>query len=538
MTIHKSIGVQDGTKGKPAIADFAAALCCVAGFMFYKFLLSELFEEGPIVSACAPLLVFASCLFFPGLSQASVSPAMRIVCRVVAVMLGLYALAAVITYPAGISGEADTTLAIIRFIPLVAIAAAIMSFWYPAFVIVPATVVLAKKAVGTHLFEIRISHTDYLAVVEMGIILGIAAILLGRGGRWASGKPPRTLFGCDAKAASVIVFMIAVAAHFSNYFYSGIQKIELDGGPFFWALQNPTHVLSISAWIGGYFPLGSWPDVATFAIQSAEKTHVVLNITILLGQLVAVLFIAKRATMIGLTLFYDLTHVIIFLVSGIFFWKWIILNLALVAAMRRLPSWVEIRSVAAVGVATVVLAPAVFGIVWLGWYDTRALVVSETYAVTQSGDVLRVPSNFFGTISVTAAQHRFGRTEPGHFPTVTWGSTQTAADLKAARSDCAFDEDLPPRFSRTPEQVAETIQLMHLYALQREERSGQYFYDFFPHHIWSNPLLSKDFGAIAVRDIKHYVYRTRSGCVSLDETGPVFDERKVNEFIVPLSGRS
>ncbi len=534
MTVQKSIRVQDSAKGKPALADFAAALCCVAGFVVYKFLLSELFEEGPVVSACVPLFVFAACLFFPGLSKASVTPALRVVCRVVAVMLGLYALAAVVTYPAGITGEADTTLAIVRFIPLVAVAAAVISFWYPAFVVVPATVVLAKKAVGTHLFEMRISHTDYLAVVEMALVLGLASILLGRGGRWISTKPTRTLFGCNAKSASVIVFVIAVGAHFSNYFYSGMQKIELDGGTFFWALHNPTHVLTISAWIGGFFPLGSWPELATFVIQSAEKTHIILNITILIGQLVAVVFIAQRVTMIGLTLFYDLTHVVIFLVSGIFFWKWIILNLALVAAMRRLPSWVEMRSVVAVGVLTVIFAPAVFGVVRLGWYDTRALVVSEVYAVTRSDDVVRVPSNYFGTISVTAAQHRFGRTESGHFPTVTWGSTQSVADLKAARDDCNFGGEMRSRFKRTPEQVAQTIQLMHLYAYQRTERSGRYAYDLFPHHIWSNPLLSKDFSAIAVEDIKHYVYRTRSGCVSLGEIGPVFDERKVNEFVVPL----
>ncbi len=533
MMIHKPTLEQDLASDKPTLVEFAAAFCCLVGFFAYKYLAQMLLGDS-LVAVWVPFSVLAVCIVFPGLPSASVSPALRIVCRVVAVMLGFYAYAATITYPSGVSAEADTVLAIARFIPLAAITAAVLTFLYPAFVIVPATAVLAKKAIGANLFEIRISHTDYLAVVEMGLLLGIACIVLARGGRIRSAKPTQMLFRCNQQVATVIVFMIGIAAHFSNYFFSGFQKIMLDGGPLFWVFQNPTHVLSINAWLSGSFPFGPWQETAKLVIELADQSHVLLNIIILLAQLAAVVFIARRVTMIGLTLFYDLTHIIIFLVSGIFFWKWIILNLALVAAVHRLPKWVEKRSVVAVCIAVVLFAPAIFGIVRLGWYDTRALVISEAFAVTNSGEVIRVPSNYFGTISITAAQHRLGRYEKGHFPTVTWGSTQTVDDFEHAIDGCSFDIETRQHFRRTSEQISKTIRLTHLYALQRETLAGRYNYDLFPHHVWSNPLLYRDFAAIAAHDIEHYIYRTRSGCTSLSDDGPLYEEHKSTEFIVPL----
>ncbi len=534
MILKKLVPKEVAETKTPALAEFMAALCSVVGFFVYKFLLTELFEEGPIAAACAPFGVFALCLLFPGLKNQFVSPALRILCRVVAVMLGFYALTAVTTYPSGITSEADTALTLVRYLSVLALAAAVLSFWYPSFVIVVATTILSKKAIGEDLFEIRISHTDYLPVAEIGLLLGIACLLLSRGGRWTSGKAVRSLFDCDVKSATVIVFMIGVGAHFANYFYSAVQKIQLDGGALFWAQYNPTYILSVNAWIGGFYPLGFWPEIAVPVLELSVRSHVLLNYMILLAQLLAVVFIVRRVTMIGLTLFYDVTHVVIFIVSGIFFWKWIVLNLALVAAMRRLPAWVEARSVAAISVASVVFAPTVFGVVWLGWYDTRALVVSEAYAVTKSGDVARVPSNFFGTISVTAAQHRFGRTEPGHWPTVTWGTTQSVKFLEGAREDCTFKPDAPTRFSRSKQQVSELIQLAHRYAQQNTSPDGRYVYDLFPHHIWSNPQLFRDFSRVAVSNIDYYIYRTRSGCTSLGLTGPEFKEHRSDEFVIPI----
>ena len=65
-----------------------------------------------------------------------------------------------------------------------------------------------------------------------------------------------------------------------------------------------------------------------------------INFATLFGQLAAVLMLFRRKLMIAITLFYDLAHIVIFFVT-VFFWKWILLNLALVAAIRLLPPFVE-----------------------------------------------------------------------------------------------------------------------------------------------------------------------------------------------------
>ncbi|TYC50012.1 hypothetical protein FMN50_23700 [Rhodobacterales bacterium] len=238
--------------------------------------------------------------------------------------------------------------------------------------------------------------------------------------------------------------------------------------------------------------------------------------------------------MILATLFYDLTHVVIFLVSGIFFWKWIILKLGLVAAMRKLPEWVETPKPIVLSVAAILLSPHAFHIARLGWYDSPALVLSDVYAVTNDGKEVRVPSNFFGTWSVTAAQHRLGRVSSNHFPTVTWGTTQSIRVHENAMKDCSFGtgEDWP--FRTNPSKISRIVQLNHAYAEQQAAGRENFHYNWFPHHIWSNPLSFSDFNVVALKEIDHYLYRTVSACVRLGPDGPDVTEVARDEFEIPL----
>lgn len=481
-----------------------------------------------------PILAIGLCLVFPGPRHTEVAPALKIIVRVIGTLLGLYSVVAVVTFPAGVSSSADTQIWILQLLSVVALLAAIATFFRPAFVIIPAATIMSKKASSELLFGIRISHTDYIPVVEMGLFLGLGTIVLGfatsgQGRRWL-----RDTSVPDLVWSTTLLFIVAVGVHFSNYFYSGLQKLLMDDVVWTWPLENPTYVLSISAWISGLLPISHIDWLAAQVITSTKQMNLVLNASILLCQIASVVLIARRWAMIGLTMFYDLTHVVIFLVSGIFFWKWIILNLGLVVAMRSLPRRIEARTPALMAMCSVLLAPLVFSVVWLGWFDTPALTRSETFAVTTDGQRVRVPTNYFGTISITAAQHRFGRVSDNHFPTVTFGSTQSPEIFRDALDNCQFNDGYRQRFQQTEAYIARLVRLTHEYAAQQAGPDGRYAYDSYPHHIWSNPMMHKDFAELAVEEIDHYIYRSVSGCVSLRKGQPVVDERYAEEFRIDL----
>jgi len=490
-------------------------------------------QEASIWYVCfAPLIALTMCVLAPGPRAADVIKPLRIITCVVAVLLAVYLALAPITYPAGISATSDWALLTVKVSVAGAIFGAISTFWRPAFVILPAAVLMQQKAVAAILFDTSISQTDYIPIQEMALFTGAGLMLMGGGIMARLGPVSRMIKRCDLEWAMVLIFMAAVGAHFSNYFYSGLQKVSLDGGPWLWVLENPTHILTANAWLGGFFPLGAWRDVSAQTLQYLEIFVPLLNIVTLLGQLCAVIFVVRRVTMIGITLFYDLTHITIFLISGIFFWKWIILNAALVAAMKYLKPDAE-RPTAVILAAIMVLgAPEIFHIARLGWYDTPALTRTEIVAVTKDGQAHIVPANYFGTISVSAAQHRLGRPAEGHFPTVTWGTTQSGRVLQEAREGCSFGMDEEWRYPQDASKIVRLIERTHAYALQKAGEGGLYRYDFYPHHIWSNPFMFQDFAHVAPSQIDTYLYRTISSCITLsggvpEETRTLVDEIEI-----------
>ncbi|WP_299410276.1 hypothetical protein [uncultured Roseobacter sp.] len=490
-------------------------------------------ELGVVWLCGATPFAVALCLIAPGPRSTSVITSVRIVACTIAVVMALYSAVATITYPAKVNADFDLALLLVFLSVPVSLVSAVVSFWRPAFVFVPSVLVLQQKAIASTMFGFEISFTDYIPVLEMGVFLGLALMLLGPGLVQRLGPLSRMLRNCDLEYAMVLAFMAAVSAHFSNYFYSGLQKVILEGGPFLWVLHNPTHILGANAYLSGFLPTGTNAELSAFALYSLEIFRPVLNATILVGQLGALVFVARRSMLIAATLFYDITHVAIFFASGIMFWKWVALNTALVAAMRHLPKMAERRTAVIMSCMIVLLAPEAFNIVRLGWYDTPALTRTEVIAVTKDGNEYEVPSNFFGSYSVTAAQHRLGRTATEHFPTVTLGTTQQEDIFHQAHSDCTFPETPSTPFQRDKAWITNLVQTTHTYAAQQASDDGLYRYDLFPHHIWSNPWMFKDFAKVDPNTIDFYIYRTISSCIALDRGMPLEDVRFVSEFKVP-----
>src|SRR3546814_15129699 len=115
--------------------------------------------------------------------------------------------------------------------------------------------------------------------------------------RWHESAPPLRRY-------TMILFIMAVGIHFGNYFYSGLTKLTLDGGPLIWLLENQTQFLIPVTLETGMLPIGEWTDLVWLSYHWYGYIFVVANLIILLGQLYCAIAIMNVRAAALITVFY------------------------------------------------------------------------------------------------------------------------------------------------------------------------------------------------------------------------------------------
>jgi hypothetical protein len=398
----------------------------------------------------------------------------------------------------------------------------------PYFAIFPVLYTIWEKRVYAKQSRFGITSTDYIALVDFALLLILGYLFLQLFQdicRWVKKKPVNILPFLPTLNALVYC---AVTAHLSNYFYSGVQKLVMDHSFSAWFLENQTNYLILNALWYGLLPISKllavFPGIYTFTAQ----TIVLANLFSLLSQLLVIIAVLRIRWMIGLTLLLDVFHIGVFLLSGIFFWKWMLLNFAIVLAMRlypqNLPRWYQVA-----GVLIVLISPFFFYTAKLGWYDTRSSVKVSMQAVTQEGKVYAVPSNYFLGASVAFAQNLNGKVQDGHFPVGVYGTVSKLADMKKSNA-CALslteNKSVPEHQMKRLEKL---IRNHHRFVIENASTTGQFDYDLFPHHIWSNPLEYTAFKSLDKRQINAYRLVVESACLDYKD-GRLVKDVKATSF--------
>lgn len=390
---------------------------------------------------------------------------------------------------------------------------------WPVLLYIPWQKQLLAEAAGFGL-----SLTDYYVLVEFGAFLLIGASVAYWLGRMRAFES--TLAVAESRAASdptywsptQFISLLAISVHLANYFFSGLMKLRIGDTPWEWVLSNNTHSIMMAAQLAKTLPLTLSEEILARSHELMSWLWMIGNPVLLLGQLFAVIAIKRVSWVIGITIFYDITHVLIFLATGIFFWKWILLNLAIVGSLMAVRSKQISTSLSALLVAFMVVSPLWFFVVWLGWFDTRSLVLTELNAITEDGTVVQVPSNFLLPYSVTMAQQRMGIAHsrdnfPGHFDIGTYGFTHDHRKRRAADScGLLYDASHDLSHSRWVKGLHPLISAHHKYVVDRVDSRGRFSYDFYPHHIWTNPLEFVSFYSLDKRRIVKYRLVVRSVC--------------------------
>jgi hypothetical protein len=441
----------------------------------------------------------------------------RILLRTIFGLFGLYALAAYPTMPAaGLSALDAFLLDYGRFI---AAGFALLSLWRPSFGLVLLAYIFWFKGTLSDFFVAKLSVTDYMPLIEVGAFLVIAQMVLAGFKKFSLFRDLPVIDERTFKTGEKI-FMFAVAVHLSNYFYSAWQKILVGDHPLSWALHNQTQALISNAQTYGQLPISFSPFLGAFSYEWLAFFIVPVNFILFFGQLFSLIALLRVRWGIWTTLFYDLTHVVIFITSGIFFYKWIILNLSIVMALETLKARVVTPAIGALLILMVLTAPLGFWVARLGWWDTPQTDIEYFSAVTKDGRVIKIPSNYFGGFSIAFGQQRIITDKSaGFLPTQTYGLTRDQRVMEQGLA-CALENGqgdvIGETFADPNNKIEPFIRAYHGWVLQKAGEDGHWLFDLYPHHIFSFPWEFGEFNALNLNDIAAYRYTIESACIRMD----------------------
>jgi len=426
----------------------------------------------------------------------------------VAYLIGMHA-----TYDIGLSGVLNSV-----WLPVVL---GLLGFARPALVCIPATAAFWSKLHTNAMTGLGAPWSaDFIIMPDLALYVSVLLSVFWLIKRYRISDAGVLESGRFFNGAVVVM----AGVHLSNYFHSGWLKLFLPRGTLFtWVLENPTYMLAIHASdIGGFTVLNMMTD-RDWLLPALVWSNVPLNAFVLIIQLYSLLCLISLRQSAWLTSLYDIMHIGIFLLTAIFFWKWIILNIAFVYAFNRMRYKNEpALPVRLFGCALVLIAPLLsFNIVKLAWFDTGAINDAHFEVETASGSILRVPSNFFMEKSINVAQQRIARPVNGFLPTKTWGTVgrdDVRMKLDAACPSTAREWDLP---TEDLNRISKVVQMHHYQMLGLASADGHPKYNIYPHHIWSAPWMFPEFDNMDLRQVRKYFFVVTSRCVSVTQSGDV-----------------
>lgn len=241
--------------------------------------------------------------------------------------------------------------------------------------------------------------------------------------------------------ASAAIAVVGVQA--AEYVIAGLAKLRLPVGPTWWILRNPLGNLLMTAAANGFLARVPEERLAGPA-RLINRYSVLAAIGTLMIEVGAIFMLLDFRLAILLTAGYLLLHTCILLSSGVFFWKWMVTDVAILAMLSLIVSTGHAGAVFGlwpflVTVGIVILSPWICRPSWLGWTDTGFTNFFRFEVVTPMGDRLEIPRHAFAPLDVSFCQSRFFFMAPRPTLVGTFGCNTRMDASSAALSRALID---------------------------------------------------------------------------------------------------
>ena len=264
------------------------------------------------------------------------------------------------------------------------------------------------------------SETEYTLLVQVLVVFWAAFLL-------------SALLGRPYLREGIFVVCCLVA---SRYWFPGLGKIHIN-----WVTYGHVENLWVGAYVNGWLASWSPERILAGARWLARLDPVIVFLTMVL-QCGALFFLWRRSCLAMFATAWIGFHLLVFIMSGIFLWKWVLLLPALLA-LFYFPK--GSAPVPIFGRSHFLLSLLLIGgsMVWarparMWWFDTRLYYTFQYEAVSEKGQRYFLYPGFFAPYdrAFVLGQWEFLSPEPRLVS--SWGSTKrrVVAD--------ALDQPLPP----------------------------------------------------------------------------------------------
>lgn len=331
-----------------------------------------------------------------------------------------------------------------------------------------------------------------------------------------------------------VILIIAIAVQSANYFYSGLAKAKLDGGLLDWVLHNETQNIFFVALYNKQLPWGDWSGLVPLVSEFFRFAGRPFAIAVFALQLCAVLAFTNRRLLLLLFGFFDLMHLGIFASIGANFSTWFMVNLAIIAGVRKLPDEMFGWKTGVAGALMIIAATSYASVARLGWYDTLAVNSAYFEVLHEDGRRTRVPRTIFGYYTYPIAHMSFGFPPGNYLPTGINGGTLSSSIHHQARR-CDFDtQDSIFETRWNGYAVSSLIRGFHQQILSKIGDDGRWSNDLSLYHFAAAPSVVRDFATVDMRQVSAYILVIDSVCL-VPETGAVARKVHHNEFRINVN---
>lgn len=290
---------------------------------------------------------------------------------------------------------------------VIGIVSSILMFKRPQLILVSfsSLIVLTQNIFVLSSFFPR-STTDYASIFEFGYLLGFFIVIDKNLNKFNFGHLInfKKYFNKNASEWKRIeIFSILLLGfHFSSYVISGIGKILGLHPQFSYLYKEPlyTYLRYIPVYRTWGIDLGLEP--IKYLYEIIKEYNYLFTSFAVISEIIILFYLLRPRLIAFWAVCISLFHVVVFYIGGMFFYKWILLNLTIFFSFkketRRIPKFLSIILV------IIILSPIGFARLninfpfknyWLYWWDTFQYSKTEVFANTASGKSILIPRNIF-----------------------------------------------------------------------------------------------------------------------------------------------
>ncbi len=390
----------------------------------------------------------------------------------------------------------------------------VIGWFRPTFILPVAMYLLSTRLLVTEISGVEMSMLDIGFMLDMAlylVVLGVAVTKIGPKIHPWLGKTTR----------QNEVVGVVFGLHLANYFWSGWAKLVAGPTPWYWMLENKTFNQIPYTTESGILPLGHIPWLNELAYQAFQWTYVPLNAIIVFAQLFAIICVLRVGWLKTASVLYELLHIGIYVLGGLFFWPWIWNNVTIWWSARAAKKKIEWNTKLACIVTVVLGAPALHlnPAAFLAWFDVGDARQVYFEAVTDDGRNVKVPSAYFSSHSYSMSHAYLGsQSLDGHYEHTMLASTDSV-ERNQHDGQCVAPSTLEHGPAETAQARAERqgrlerfIIAHHAKMLAREAAVGPGTFYFHVHHHPSNPFLYDEFNKLSLSDVVGYQQVIESAC--------------------------